>query len=546
MKGKFLFKKNDFIMSTVILFSIILEILFFMLFSNIIGEYGSVLYGYAYFICFFFLGIMQIGILFSISRLINDYNTCGYYKTKRKVFQFVKKYLWIGNFFLFLIFFFFAKGIASWLVGNFADDIVIRDLTNVFRFTSLSFLIFPIINIHRGYLLGNRCIKIVIHSMILENVIQFLLLVVSPFLTNQILHLSYTITVGIASLSITITSLFIYLYLFYQERKYYQEIEKETMRVVEPNLNLQNIVKQVILSFLPFVLISFFLFISLFIDARLLIKVLVDEYFYLPQQAQSIISMIYVWGPSINIILLFLFFVVIAWLIPSFFEELKLLWEKPLEEKVNFLLQVIFYFTIPLSFILSILSKSIFTVIYDVSEFGATVYSCYVFIFPAILFFIFGILTLILLKKYRKIIQYLIVIFILKVLLNIPFVSAFSHLGFPPYYGFIVSTILSYTVFGFLVLHLLHKNYLINYEDTIKRGFSILLTTFITIIILLGIQYFLPSLSSNKILHLFYIIVFILLGNFIYFLISIYSGLTTSIFGSQFTLAIKRFFLGKK
>lgn len=540
MKKNLLLRKGTSVMGVAIIFRMIFDVLFFILFSNIVGEYGSFLYGYSYFICFLFLGVLQIGVIFSIYHFIDGYNICGYYQAKRKFFYLIKKYLFIVEIFLFLIFFLFAGVISSWIIGNFSDGITVHDLAIILRFSSFSFLIFPLVNIHRGYLLGNKCTKMVIHSMILENIIQFILLIVGSFFAYQILHLSYITALSLASFSISITSCFVYLYLIYQERKYKQIIEKETMKVVEPNIRYQDIVKKFTLILLPFILFGLFFLVTFFIDTRLLMKILVKEFSYLPHQAESVINMIYVWCPSLNFIFLCFLFGIIIRFFPDFFKKLKLLFESPVEEKIHYLLEGTFYFTVPFSFILSILSSSIFTVVYNISEFGASAYACYAFVLPAVLFFLIGIFILAVLKRYREMISYFIVSFILKLIFNISLVYALSHLGFPPYYGFIIATILVYVIFGFLVLHFLQKNYQISYENTIKRGFNILLITFIVVIILLGIQYIFPFSSSSRVFHLLYIIGFILLGNFIYLLISTYSGLISSIFGNCFISVRKK------
>ena len=94
MKGKKdkSFKKNSFMQGAFIAtFGIVLckiiGILYVIPFYAIIGEQGGALYGYAYNIYSIFLGISTAGIPLAMSKLISEYNTLGYIKTKERAFR---------------------------------------------------------------------------------------------------------------------------------------------------------------------------------------------------------------------------------------------------------------------------------------------------------------------------------------------------------------------------------------------------------------------------------------------------------------------------
>ena len=71
----------------------VIGLLYVIPFNAIIGEQGGALYGYAYNIYSIFLGISTAGIPLAMSKLISEYHTMGYIKTKERAFRLGKKVL---------------------------------------------------------------------------------------------------------------------------------------------------------------------------------------------------------------------------------------------------------------------------------------------------------------------------------------------------------------------------------------------------------------------------------------------------------------------
>ena len=84
-------KKNSFvngamIVTTAIIITKILGILYVIPFHAIIGDEGGALYGYAYTIYLFFVSISTAGIPLAVSRVVSEYQALGYYKAKKRAF----------------------------------------------------------------------------------------------------------------------------------------------------------------------------------------------------------------------------------------------------------------------------------------------------------------------------------------------------------------------------------------------------------------------------------------------------------------------------
>ena len=101
-------KKNSFVsgafVSTLgIIISKILGIIYVIPFHALIGNIGGALYGYAYTIYQFFIGISTAGIPLSISKITSDFNSKGYYNAKKRAFILGKRLAVTLGFISFLI-----------------------------------------------------------------------------------------------------------------------------------------------------------------------------------------------------------------------------------------------------------------------------------------------------------------------------------------------------------------------------------------------------------------------------------------------------------
>ena len=527
------FMQGAFIATFGIVLSKILGMIYVIPFYSIIGDQGGALYGYAYSIYAIFLGISQAGIPLAISKIISEYNVLGYYNAKKRAFKLGKKTLMTLGIICFIIMFIFAGGIADIIIGDITGGNTKEDVTFVIRVISTAILVVPLLSISRGYLQGHKYIAPTSVSQVLEQLVRVFIIIFGSYFAINVFHLSLTTAVGIAVFSATAGALCSYFYLVVKINKNKKQLERETLKVKEPKITDQEIIKKILVYAFPFIMIDVFKSLINSVDVFMLVKVLVNGIGYTTTQAEAIMSVVSTWGLKINMIIVSIATGLMVSLIPNLTASFVKKDMKDVKSKINQTLQVLLFFTIPMTFGLSVLAKPVWTVFYGVSEFGPNVYQYYVFVALATTLFTVSITILQLLKEYKRVFIGLLSGLLTNALFNIPLLYGFHKMGLPAYYGSITSTILGYSVCSFLSLHYIGKKYKVNYEDTLKKVFNILIITIFMVAILLIIRYFIPFTSTSRLTNILLIIIYVIIGATIYLGIMIKTKLINQIFGEE-------------
>jgi len=527
------FMQGAFIATFGIVLSKILGIIYVIPFYAIIGTQGGALYGYAYSIYSIFLGISQAGIPLAISKIVSEYNVLGYYNAKRRTFKLGRKVLsWLGII-CFLVMFVFAKPLAMLILGDVSGGNTIEDVTLVVRIISSAILVVPILSLYRGYLQGHKFIAPTSVSQVLEQIIRVLIIVLGSYLTLKVFDLSLTTTVGVAVASATMGALASYFYLVFKANKNKKTLEKETMKVEEPKIEDKEIIRKIIIYAFPFIMIDVFKSLINSVDVFMLVKVLVNGIGYTATQAEAVMSVISTWGQKLNMIIASIATGLMVSLIPHLTASFVKKDMADVKKKINQTLQWLLFFTIPMTFGLSVLAKPVWTIFYGVSDFGPSVYQYYVFVALFTTLFTASLTILQILKEYKQVFICLVTGLLTNALLNIPLLYTFNHMGLPAYYGSTTATILGYFVCSYLGLRFINKKYKVSYEDTIKKIINILMTTIIMVIVLLGLKYLIPFTSTSRIVNIIYVIIFTVVGLITYFGIMFKTGLIYDIFGKE-------------
>ena len=550
MKGKKTqkYKKNSFMQGAFIAtFGIILckiiGMLYVIPFYAIIGEQGGALYGYAYNIYSIFLGISTAGIPLAMSKLISEYHTLGYIKTKERSFEIGKKVLNIMGIISFILLMIFAKPLATMIIGDTLGGNTIEDVEFVIRIISIAVLVVPIMSVYRGYFQGHKIITPTSISQVLEQLIRVLIIIVGSFLGMKVFHLSLRNTVGVAVFSATIGAICSYLYLKFVVKKNKTVFIETENKVKEDKVTNKEIVLKLLGYAFPFVMIDIFKSLYNSIDMFMLINTLVNGLGYTKQAAESIMSVISTWGLKINQIIISISTGIMISLIPNLTSSIVKEDLDDVRKKINQSLQVILYLTIPMSIGLSILSSNIWNVFYGISEYGPKVYALYVFVSVATVLFTSSITTIQILKDYKMTFISLIAGFIVKLSLNIPLLYGFHKMGLPAYYGSIMATILGFLTCTIICLIFLHKKYKVDYEETLKRFIDILGAVIIMTIVLLALKVIFPLESTSKFINIIIIMIYALLGCIIYLGITIRTRTLQKIFGDDMIDKLKRKFI---
>jgi len=536
------FMQGAFIATFGIVVSKILGMIYVIPFYSIIGEQGGALYGYAYSIYAIFLGISQAGIPLAISKIISEYNVLGYYNARDRSFVLGKKVLSFLGILCFVIMFIFAEPLAHLIIGTVSGGNTIEDVTFVIRVISTAVLVVPILSIYRGFLQGHKYITPTSYSQVIEQMVRVLVIILGSYLAMNVFHLSLKDAVGIAVFSATIGAFCSWIYLLIRTNKNKKQLYKRTLRVEEPKITDHQIIKKILFYAFPFIMIDVFKSLINSVDVFTLVPVLVNGIGYSALKAEAVMGVISTWGLKINMIIASVATGLMVSLIPNLTSSFVKKDMEDVRKKINHTFQWLLFFAIPMTIGLSILAKPVWTIFYGVSEYGPSVYQYYVFVALATTLFTASITILQLLKEYKMVFFGLLLGLFVNASLNIPLLYAFNKMGLPAYYGSTTSTILGYSSCVFLSLWYIHKKYQVNYEDTLKKVISVIMTTMVMAIVLLFLQQVFPFNSTNRLFAIFYVIIYAVLGIFIYFAISFQSRLIYDVFGEQNIKKIRKKF----
>ena len=200
MKNKRLMKKNGFvggaIVSTVgIVISKILGIVYVIPFHALVGPLGGALYGYAYTLYTFFLGLSTAGIPLAVSKVVSQYNAKGYHNAKNRAFSIARKIALLMGSLCFLFLFLFAPLLAKMIMGNLSGGNSIEDITLVIRVISLAMLVIPSMSIFRGYMQGHRIMTPPAVSQVIEQVVRVTIIIVGSYLVIRVFKKSISLSV---------------------------------------------------------------------------------------------------------------------------------------------------------------------------------------------------------------------------------------------------------------------------------------------------------------------------------------------------------------
>jgi len=527
------FMQGAFIATFGIILSKILGMIYVIPFYSLIGDKGGALYGYAYNVYSIFLGISSAGIPLAISKIISEYNTLGYYDAKERAFRLGKRVLNLVGIICFLLLIVFAPVFASIIIKDVQGGNTIEEVTFVIRMISTAILVVPVLSIYRGYLQGHKFIAPTSVSQVLEQLVRVTIILAGSYLGVKVFHLSLDTTVGIAVFSATVGAFISFLYLFYTTKQNQKELDKKILKVEEPAISNREILRKIFYYAFPFIMIDVFKSLYNSVDVVMLVSVLVKGIGYTTPDAEAIMSVISTWGLKINMIVVSIATGITVSLIPNITSSFVANDMEEVHKKINQALQMLLYLVIPMTVGLSILARPVWTCFYGVSKYGPSVYSLYAFVALATTMFTVTITIVQLMKEYRQVFKSLICGFLTNVILNIPLLYAFDKMGLPAYFGSTTATILGYMVCSIMCLSFLKKKYHVNYEETIKRVLNIISAVLIMAIVLLIMRWFMPFTSTSRIVSIFTVLVYSLVGGFIYFFITIKNGLMQEIYGGN-------------
>ena len=539
-KGTFV--NGVFITTLGIVISKILGVIYVVPFHSIIGEKGGALYGYAYTIYLFFMSLSSAGIPLAISKVVSEYQALGYYNVKKRAFFIGKQIAFILGLISFVFIMLFAPILAKFVMGDVTGGNTIEDITYVIRIISIAILIVPVLSVYRGYFEGHRYFNPPSISQVIEQLVRVLIIIFGSLLALKKFHLSLSSSVGVALFGASVGALFSYFYLFIKRIKNKGKFNEKARKVNEPVVTNKAIVKKIFIYALPLILIDFFKSLYNYIDMVTVVKGLVHYANYSVGDAEVIYSMLSTWAAKFNMILLSISTGIIVSLIPNLTESVVKKNDKDIQIKITKALSILLYLTIPMTLGICFLSKNIWIVFYGNSEYGPSVLGYYIFAGLFVGLFTSMIITLQTLKDYKGVFISLISGVIVKVILNTSLLRGFYMISMPAYYGVITASILGYLTSFIICLVILYRKYNINFESVMKHLTDILCGSILMIIILFIIRFISPSNSGGRVINIFIILFYSIVGCIIYL---VYTSKTKTI-KSTFGYDIKGFLSKQK
>lgn len=483
---------------------IIFNIFSIIILHFFIGNYNNFIFGYAYFFCFVINILFQIVFNNIISNIVNEYNSQGYYKSKYNLLQVGKKICLICALFFSLLLV-VCPIIVKVLFGSINIDDLINNTVLVMIIITSSIIFSPIIGLYQGYLNGHKLYKNVTLSQLLECILVTLFIFIAG-MVGKFSSISNINLVYIIYSSFVVGKLVTFLYLEYVLIKKRNLLNKKILKINETAVETKEISKTIYSKIRPYMLFSIFILLVYFIDMFLITNVKTIKIIYYPFELTSIINTVSVWGLILNII-------VISTVLLTNYENLKKYFDSKanLIEAIPKLLSKLLRIVLPLLTIVFILSRFLWITFYGVNDLDMLVYRYCVLTIPAFIIFMFSIVIMFYLKE-NKLFYYLVIAFITKISLNIPLIYAFDKMKFPVFVGISIATIISYIAVSYFIFRYLSKKYKLEYETCIKEVINTLIMVLVISIVLLLLIYIFPCTSDSQIINGLYSILFMFIG----------------------------------
>ncbi|MFA5407745.1 MAG: polysaccharide biosynthesis protein [Bacilli bacterium] len=512
----------------------ILGIIYVIPFYSIIGTQGGVLYGYAYSIYGIFLTLSSVGIPLAISRLISEYNSLHQYDLKQRAFSIGKKVITVLSVMSFLALFVFAPNIAELFIGNIQGSNTKEDIAFVIRIISTAILIVPQLSVTKGYLQGHKFISVSSFSQVLEQLFRIIIIILGSYITIKVLNLPITVGVGVATSGATIGGIMAYLYIKRQMHKHENDFnEGDQEKSPISKISDMSIAKRILQYSVAYIFGTLALSFYDLIDLSTIIKTMVNGLAYGVGEAETVLSIFATWGSKLNMIIAAIATGLLTSLIPNITTNFVNGELVAVRHKINRSLQLLLYFTIPMTIGLSLLSVPIWTTFYKYDLLSSGIFKYYIFIalLSSTLLTFNAILQSLDFRKSMFI--NILVGLIAKLFLNIPLMYMFTWLNLHAAYGAITATIVGFTISILLNAICLKRKIGVDYRETFRTIARVIAISIVMILVVMLLQYLIPIDVSSKMNAFKAIALYGLAGSTSYFILSYKIGLVQTIFGDN-------------
>ena len=518
------FIEGTFIATLAIVLVKIMGMLYVIPFYAIVGTTGAALYSYAYNIYNIFLDISTVGLPIAISKITNEFHTLKMYDAKKRAYEIAIKIMRFISVAIFIILFFFAYPIASFIIGDLTGGNTKEAVTAVIRTVSLAILVITYLSVAKGYLQGHNVINISSISNVLEQVVRILVIIVGSFLAIKVFHLSYVVGVMIALSGAFFGGLVSYFYVKHKMNKNKKELGLVAQKKKDKITN-KEITKKLASYAIPYVIINSVSSLYSFVDMILVLRGL-ELMGYATSDIEFISSSISTWAGKINMIVISIAMGMTISLIPSIVHAYTLKKWDDVNNKINASFKIITFVSLPMAIGLSLLSSEVWQVFYGANDIGASILSISVFVAVSLNFYMITSSIMQSLNKYKTVYIATICGFVSNALFDIPLMYLLKFIGLPAYIGPLVSSIIGYMLSVFINLRTIKKEEKqINYKDSLRTIGKILVPSLSMFIIIFVLKNIIPFTATSRLSAILIIIFYAIIGVIIYGGISYKMGL---------------------
>ncbi len=524
------FLEGSFIATLGIVLCKFIGLIYVIPFYALITTYGATLYSFAYSIYAVFLSLSTSGIPIAISKLVSEYNSLEYYNTKERVYKIGFKLITILGIVLFVIMFLSAPLIANFILGNNLDSgISTSDVTMVIRIISTALLAVPMLSVTKGYFQGHKIMTPPSISNILEQIIRVCIIIIGCYISLKVMHVEEKIAIAISVFAATIGAFVAYIYLHLKIKKNKEYFNKsDILKEEEKKYTTKFLIKQMVLYSLPFIVIDLLKSSYNLVDTLTVVRTL-TKLGYSSDVANLTFSVIATWGGKLCMIIISVSMGICTSLIPSLASFYIKKDKEKINKNINQAIQALLLITIPMTFGLWFLARPVWVVFYEYDYLSIEIFK--VFIFQAITFSLFSVLLNITqtTNNTKTTIITLFMSFICNALLNIPMMHL-CHIWNIGYQGASVSTLITQVIPSIYLLYFIHKKLEVNYKETFKNIFKIIIATAIMMLILILLSNVYTINASTRVDGLIQTIIYTIVGSTVYFVVIYKNGLIKNLF----------------
>lgn len=526
-------KKSNFIQGAMIatvsiIICKILGLIYVIPFYSIIGSKGGALYSYAYSIYSIFLSLSTCGIPVAVSRLISEYNALQEYSIKERIYKMASHIIILIGLVSFILIFIFAENIAYMFIGNMQGGNTINEVTIAIRVISVALLVVPQQSILRGYLEGHKIMTAPSISNIIEQFVRVIIIVVGSYVVVNILHLPKEVAVYVAIFSATIAALCSYIYLKVQiKRNKKLFITRDNSSIV---MTKKDILKKILMYAIPFVIIDFVQSLYGIVDSITVVKTLVSIGYTAPV-AETAYGVVATWGAKLNMIVMSISLGLTTSLVPNLSSSFAKKDFKGVNKNINESFSLLFFLTIPMSLGISFLAKPVWTVFYGYDKLCIDIFKIII-----IQIIVYGLYTTIInisqtINNTKLSLISLLLSFLAKLLLNSPMMIILKNIGIEGYYGSVVTNFIVEGLTFIIVLLFIKKKYNFSFKPILISLLKSVICASIMLLVLYVIKIIIPLNSTSRLISIYYIMIYALIGAPIYIFFAFKLGLINNVFG---------------